>query len=217
MVSNLYRGPEDWRLAYLTLILFALGVLTLPIGVGVLFLLGGYLTGRAAAELAKEKQVPLGARRWLVYPPVLAVSVPLFLGVMLWPLSAAGAGLGMIDDYKDVIRDARMAEESPRYRGRVPSAEQVQEANRVLEAVPGPRNWAEPVAGAFAAAGAVSAWWTVAGLVMWAFPRWPVVAFHPLLDGYEGRHGLKLAGVAGLTFLVWLGFFARFAERAGLS
>ena len=72
--------------------------------------------------------------------------------------------------------------------------------------IPGPRQWAEPIAGAFAAIGAIALWWTIAGTVMWAFPEWPPVVFHPLLDGYDGWHGLKLAAVSGMAFLIWLGF-----------
>lgn len=89
VMSVLWRGPEDWRLAYLAFGLFCLGVLTLPIVVGVLLLAASYVLGRAAAELAKETGTPLGPRRWLVYPGVLVVSVPLFLAVMLWPVIAA--------------------------------------------------------------------------------------------------------------------------------
>ena len=87
----------------------------------------------------------------------------------------------------------------------------------MLAAIPGPREWAEPVAGLFAAVGALALWWTIAGTVMWAFPKWPPVVFHPLLDDYDGWHGLKLAAVAGLAFLIWLGFATRFAETAGLT
>lgn len=88
-IDTLYRGPEDWRLAYLTVGLFAFGLLTAPIVIGALFLGMSYFFARAAIALAHEKNAPLGARRWLVYPPVLLVSVPLFLGVMLWPIAAA--------------------------------------------------------------------------------------------------------------------------------
>jgi hypothetical protein len=216
VLSTLWRGPEDWRLAYLAFGLFCLGILTAVVGIGVLFLAASYVMGRAAAELAKEKGTTLGARRWLVYPGVLVVSVPLFLGVMLWPVAAAPAAVETVNDMKRTVRDANLFEGGARGAYK-PSAEQVEQAQRVLAAIPGPREWAEPVAGGFALVGALSLWWTIVGVAMWSFPRWPVVVFHPLLDGYDGWHGLKLAAVAGVAFLIWLGFATRFLETAGLT
>jgi hypothetical protein len=216
VLSTLWRGPEDWRLSYLAFGLFCLGLLTLPIVVGVLLLAASYVMGRAAAELAKDKGTTLGARRWLVYPGVLVVSVPLFLAVLLWPAVAAPAAVEAVDHYDDVVRDAEMAERGVRGAPRWP-IDRVEQARRVMGAIPGPRDWAEPVAGGFALVGALSLWWTIAGVAMWAFPKWPVVVFHPLLDGYDGWHGLKLAAVAGVAFLIWLGFATRFVEAAGLT
>ncbi|HET6576515.1 MAG TPA: hypothetical protein VFG68_23140 [Fimbriiglobus sp.] len=216
VLSTLWRGPEDWRLAYLAFGLFCFGLLTLPIVVGVLLLAASYVMGRAAAELAKEKGAPLGARRWLVYPGVLAVSVPLFLAVMLWPVSAGAPASEFVEAHERVARAADLHDRGVRDAYQ-PSAERVKQARRVMAAIPGPRDWAEPVAGVFAAVGALALWWTLVGVAMWAFPKWPTVVFHPLLDGYDGWHGLKLAAVAGVAFLIWLGFATRFAEAAGLT
>jgi hypothetical protein len=208
VTETLWRGPEDWRLAYLALGLFLLGVLTAPLGVGVVLLLGAYLVGRAAVALAREKSAPLAARRWLVYPPILAFSLPLFLALAFWPLLAAGAGAEFVQHYKRV---------SFGHYGPPPTAEQVREANQVLDAIPGLRHWSEAVAGVFVAAGAIAMWWVILGAALWAFPRTAAVVFHPLLEGYTGRHGLKLAGMAALALLIWVGLAVRFAERAGLS
>jgi hypothetical protein len=217
VLDALWRGPEDWRLAYLTFGLFVLGVLTVPIAVGALLLLAGYILGRATVELAKEKGAPLGARRWLVYPSILAVSLPLFLAVMLWPVVAAPTAVGEVNEMKQNVRLAELAESDLRAGRHVPPAGVVEADRRVLAAIPGPRDWAEPVAGTFALVGALSLWWTVVGLVMWAFPKWPPAVFHPLLDGYDGGHGLRLAAVSGVAFLIWLGFATRFLQSAGLT
>ncbi|HVK19383.1 MAG TPA: hypothetical protein VM533_20785 [Fimbriiglobus sp.] len=216
VLSTLWRGPEDWRLAYLAFGLFCLGVLTAIVGIGVLFLLASYVMGRAATELAKEKGTTLGARRWLVYPGVLVVSVPLFLAVMLWPLAAAAPASEFVESYERVARDTELHERGVRGGFKHPP-ERVEQARRMMAAIPGPRDWSEPVAGIFAAVGALALWWTVVGVAMWAFPKWPQVVFHPLLDGYDGWHGVKLAAVAGVAFLIWLGFATRFAEAAGLT
>ena len=217
--STLWRGPEDWRLAYLAFGVMLLGVITVPIVIGIPLLLVSYLLGRAAAELAAERKVPLGARRWLVYPPVLLFAVPLFLATAFWPLAAAPGAVEVVEDFKRDLRNAEYAERNPKARPGYtpPPPEVIQKQRRIVDAIPGPPNVAEAVAGAFTAVGAIALWWTVAGLAMWAFPRWPVVVFHPLLDGYDGSHGLRLAAVSSVAFLIWLGFAYRFAETAGLA
>jgi hypothetical protein len=216
VLDALWRGPEDWRLAYLTFGLFCLGVLTVPIAVGALFLAASYLLGRAAIELAKDKGVPLGARRWLVYPPMLLVSVPLFLAVMFWPVVAGQAAAFGVQDLKQTLHYADMAKRGVQF-STPPSAGEIEQARRVLAAIPGPPDWAGGVAAVFTLVGALSLWWTVAGVVMWAFPKWPPAVFHPLLDGYDGGHGLRLAAVSGVVFLIWLGFATRFLQSAGLT
>ena len=69
VLATLWRGPEDWRLPYLT---FGLTLLA-PVTLGFTLLLA-YLLGRATVDLAHEKGQPLGARRWLVYPAILMVN-----------------------------------------------------------------------------------------------------------------------------------------------
>ena len=45
-----------------------------------------YLLGRAAAQFARERGEMLGARRWLIYPAILVVSVPLVTATLTVPL-----------------------------------------------------------------------------------------------------------------------------------
>ncbi len=216
--ATLWRGPEDWRLAYVAFGLFALGILTLPLfGLGLIFLAPSYLFGRAAAELAKEKGQALGARRWLAYPGVVAFAVPLFLALSFWPLAAMPAAAHEVSRAQLRVRyadEAKMGSPTVHH-NYTASAEQIAADRTLLAAIPASGDAAEAVAGAFAGAGALSGWWLGMGLVMWAFPRWPVAIFHPLLDGYTDWHGVKLAAVSGLAFFIWCGFAFRFAERAG--
>jgi hypothetical protein len=214
-IGALWRGPEDWRLAYLAFGLFFLGLLSLPIVVGAFFLAAGYLLGRAAVELAREKAIPLGARRWLVYPAVLAVSLPLFLAVAFGPPIAATASA--MDELHDLKRVAYRAEMQARgaWVGRKASDPQVESARQIMTAIPGPPDWAEPIAGGFVLIGSIAFWWALLGLTMWALPRWPAVIFHPLLDRLNRGHCARLAAGSGIVFLIWLGFALRFLEKAG--
>jgi hypothetical protein len=83
-LTRLISGPEDWRLAYLSFVLTVAGLLTLPFG-GIVLLLAAYLLGRAAVAICDERSEPLAARRWLIYPALLLVVVPLLLSVLCIP------------------------------------------------------------------------------------------------------------------------------------
>ena len=71
MWAQLSAGPEDWRLAYLTLALFVGGPLLGPFGPGLS--LASILLARAGLALLDEKGEPAGARRWLFYPPLVVL------------------------------------------------------------------------------------------------------------------------------------------------
>jgi hypothetical protein len=73
-MDRLRNGPDDWRLAYLAFGLFLLSFVFFAIG-GVLLIIPAMLVSRAYVELARDRGEPLGARRWLVYPPIAAVLV----------------------------------------------------------------------------------------------------------------------------------------------
>jgi hypothetical protein len=79
------RGmSHDWRLAYLAFGLFALGLIAFPLFPA--FLLAAYIAARADVSLARERGETLGARRWLIYPPMVIVSLALFLTLASWPI-----------------------------------------------------------------------------------------------------------------------------------
>ncbi|MEO2089165.1 MAG: hypothetical protein ABGY75_06670 [Gemmataceae bacterium] len=227
--ATLWKGPEDWRLAYLT---FFLTLLT-PVTFGVSLLIG-YFFGRAAVELAKEKGQPLGARRWLTYPAILAVCLPLFLAVTLWPIPAAGIEAGEqirharhweAENWK--VRVTRMEKQPGPAPGTTKwvtvqslepmSAEQRAEYEGTLNLVrkmPVSIGSQDTTLQLFCIVGALAAWWTMLGLIYWAFPKWPTTLFHPLLDGYDYLHGVRLAACAGLALFVWSGFAFRLWDAA---
>ncbi len=93
----LRSGPEDLRLGYLSFVMLALTLflaacLNLELHVtGVLpFLLVGlalsFVLARASLSAIAE---PRGPEKWLIYPSLLAVYVPLTVLMLLWPLAVA--------------------------------------------------------------------------------------------------------------------------------
>ena len=70
------RGiSHDWRLAYVAFGLFAFGMIAFPLFPA--FLIASYFAARAQVSLARERGEALGARKWLVYPPMVIVSIVL--------------------------------------------------------------------------------------------------------------------------------------------
>lgn len=87
VMGRLINGPEDWRLAYISFAFTLLMFLVFPIA-GPILLPIAYLVSRAHVQLMQEKGEPLGARGWLVLPPIVMLFM-LFIGTLLF----VGVGL----------------------------------------------------------------------------------------------------------------------------
>jgi len=228
----LYRGPEDWRLAYLCLLFTALAVPTLGVGLVI-----AYILGRAAIELADERGQSLGVRRWLVYPAVTAVSLPALLAVLLLPLMilpAMHTVVGPAETYRAAVKSVN-AEGTVTFRaGEGPSDSsysgyrlrdagitasgpgnrqtwRINEWNRsayertlaVMDALPVPAPLAGSALTAFAVVGGLLAWWLLLGVVRRAFPHAAATVFHPFVP-LQAR-GVPVGLIAcGLALMAWL-------------
>jgi len=82
------RSAEDW-LAYASIALLLLGF-ALPF-----FLPVSWLIARWALARLEQRAEPLGARRWLLYPPLAVISIGIALLALFWPFGAF-AELGTI-------------------------------------------------------------------------------------------------------------------------
>ncbi len=205
VLATLWRGPEDWRLPYLTFGLTLLAPLTLGIS-----LLIAYLLGRATIDLAHEKGQPLGARRWLVYPAILTVNGSLLFSLLFGPALVAANYASL--EFEDALRAERAwLEFEGMQKGSTlakPGADRAH-YERIL-AVPRKmhvtnKSHGETVFASLAAIGPLAAWWAILGLAMWSFPKWITTIFHPLLDDYDWLHGLRLATCSGIVFVIWAG------------
>lgn len=105
MILCLRKGPEDWRLAYLSLGVLVVGtLLTGPFGI-----IASFLLSRAAFSVAKEPEPP--AKKWLIYPSLIIVYVFIVFVGLLWP-AALGGSVGTLLSrgpgsplYKDIFFD----------------------------------------------------------------------------------------------------------------
>jgi hypothetical protein len=111
-LGRLVNGPEDWRLAYLSFAVTALMFFTFPIG-GVIVLPVAFCLSRACVELTQERGEPLGARAWLVLPPIwlaflLFLGGALFLGIAAPAALASEQGMGTLGFRDPVDRAERL-------------------------------------------------------------------------------------------------------------
>lgn len=82
---HLRRGPEDWRLAYLSLGVLVIGILVAaPLG-----LLGSFLLSRAALSVATTEPDP-PAKKWLIYPSLIIVYAFILCAGLIWPVALGG-------------------------------------------------------------------------------------------------------------------------------
>jgi hypothetical protein len=103
VILRLRSGPEDWRLAYISFGLFILSFLlaSSPRAFSLVFffspllilrgslqgisLLASFILARAAVSLASDSR-DLGAQRWLLYPQLITIYVPVVLIGLIWPI-----------------------------------------------------------------------------------------------------------------------------------
>ncbi len=178
-LSRLWSGPEDFRLAYLSIATLALALPLIeaepePLWSITLVALSFILARTSIA--AAETPEALGAQRWLVYPVLIMIYLPLAAGLLFWTLwapvvaVAAGPILG-----------------HPEWNEQYTLGTQAGYALWLI------------VSYVFAVGTAL--WWMLLGAVCW---RWPALiqnTFYPLAARFRGRHGLFFA-VVGLLMLI---------------
>jgi hypothetical protein len=101
-LSRRSLGPADWRVPALALICCIAGpvLFLVPVegdnGIGqgpllwplpVVLPLVGFVVARAAASMLAAAGQSIDTRRWLLYPPLLVVYVPLAAALLLWPIA----------------------------------------------------------------------------------------------------------------------------------
>jgi hypothetical protein len=171
LISSLRDGPEDWRLAYLSLALAFVGA-TLFLGnawlwpLPLLLPIVAFFMARASLEMLEHHEEPIGARRWLLYPVLLPWYVVGAVVLLLWPMVLIGGALN------DVPIEEWAARSTPEW------------------------SWAIVPA---SVALALGLWWACLGLILRRLPAAPRAAFRPFANGFERRHGMRLALVGALV------------------
>jgi hypothetical protein len=171
LISSLRNGPEDWRLAYLSLTLAFVGT-TLFLGgvwlwpLPLLLPIVAFFMARASLELLEHHEEPLGARRWLLFPVLLPWYVVLAVVLLLWPIGPIGGALN----------DLKIEEWAAR-------------------AIP---EWSGAIVPASAAL-VLGLWWACLGLILRRYPDALRTAFRPFANAFDRRHGTRLALVGILV------------------
>jgi hypothetical protein len=172
---NRVRGlPHGWRLAYVAFGLFVMGLVAFPLLPA--FLIASYFAARADVALARERGETLGARRWLVYPPMVIVSLVLLLALALWPMAIAGPASQIPWSQRSVVASA------------------VGVSPQVIE----------PVAAIYLIVGALSAWWSVASLIVLRFPKLPAALFPPFGSRFRRADAIIVLLLSATVFVLWL-------------
>ncbi len=174
-LAQLSSGPEDFRLAYLSIGSLALAGLLVSFDAVAAFPLLcvalSFLFARAALATAGGPE-RLGGQRWLLYPALLLVYGAILIALLAWPALLAVVLADMLDD-TNLHREL-----DPDF-GRIPP----------------------PVLAAYAATAVGAVWCFLLGLLTWWRPGLVRSTFYPLANGFRRWHGMML-GLAGLVLLV---------------
>jgi hypothetical protein len=93
--ERMLSGLQRWGAAWLAFALFVLGPLLFMAGpffwpLELFLIVGSAFTARASLALLAEAGEPVGARRWLIYPPLIVWSLVIVLALLLGPLPLLG-------------------------------------------------------------------------------------------------------------------------------
>ena len=178
--QRVWGGPEYYRLAYLTLTTLALAIACFPVrdgeGIAVASLLASFCCARATLTAAAD-QLP-AAQKWLVYPTLLAVYVPV-LAILV-----AGAFVA------PVVLALMIEEESRKHL----NAAWLDPWSQLPMWVP--VLYFTPLIAGF--------WFFCAGLVGWRMPGLVRGAFFPFANRFTGRRGFWIALLALLILVASL-------------
>ncbi|HYH68641.1 MAG TPA: hypothetical protein VD866_28370 [Urbifossiella sp.] len=226
--AAIWRGPEDWRLAYLSFGTFAFGIIAFPLFP--LFLIVSYVLSRAGIACATDRGVTLdGGRKWLLYPPVVIVSLSLAIAFIAAPIGISVAIVSEtseVDDYERWVAagkpmvlsswgrptnvrmpDRQVREKFPEVQTRL---------DRLLAAFPGSPVMQDVFAVGFVAGGVLSAWWGVLGCVCGSFPGLVRGLIFPFHGVFSGRRAGWVGTACLLLLAVWGAAAYRLAEAGGL-
>jgi hypothetical protein len=103
IILRLRSGPEDWKLAYISLALLVTGVLTLSYATsGIVLILASCLVSRAALSEAVDSN-ELKAQKWFLYPSLIIVYIFVLLALLTWPL---GLSIPLAEGYEHEFRES---------------------------------------------------------------------------------------------------------------
>jgi hypothetical protein len=108
-LARLWSGPEDWRLPYLSVLSLLAGVTLFLVPRGprifwplpVILPIASFMLARASLSVLAAHDESIETRRWLVFPSLLMVYVPLTVALLAWPIPLV---LGASNDFF-LVRD----------------------------------------------------------------------------------------------------------------
>jgi hypothetical protein len=187
-----------------------------------------YFLGRAGIAAANSPEAreagrtPGAAQRWLLYPPVVLVSLILLLGVLTVPVGPTAV---IASETERADRHERWelagqpgggpySSSSSQLSARHP--EVVTTLDRLQAPFPGSPAVKDVLSVLFLGAGLYALWLGVLGLLAAALPGFTRGLFFPLLNGFEARHGRRLGVACLVVFALWAGFAYRIGAEAGV-
>lgn len=169
------NAPNDWRLPVLCFALLLLAFVLIHVyeSFWFPFMVSSFVTARLSLTLAVEHDQRLSAQRWLIYPSLILVYLPILLSVMLWPIATIGIG--------DVLQHE----------------EAVREWFSIDGAFYEVRFW---TAVCLMAGALLGFWWFIVGAVLHTWPQAVGAVFYPFAEWFTTRWAKWLIAAGVLVF-----------------
>jgi len=197
VLTHLRAGPEDWRLAYLSLGAFLCGLFLVPSGPAAAgLLLVSYLMARAVLTLFDEQGDALGAQKWFVYPVLVLVhglALVTLLGLPL--LVVLNASAAIVEVEAILTRVPELLAKHALLLARVGAASDLDGLALALGR------------SAHVLLGVLGPWLVLLGLAGRAWPDVPGRLLRPLLVGFQRKHATLVLVTGVLTCLLALVFY----------
>lgn len=104
VLMRLHFGPEDWRLSYFSFVLLIISLCLLPQhrfdlavlvmfpvvamhnGISFVLFIASFILARAVIRIHSLQNQQIVAQKWLVYPTLILMYLPLTIVLLLWPI-----------------------------------------------------------------------------------------------------------------------------------
>lgn len=178
IINRFRTGPEDWRLAYMSVVCFTLGFIFPPLWIA------GYIISRSLLARNNDSPFQTQPQKWLYYPCLIIIQTIVTFIALFWILVPA---IAIVDEfYRDII---------PYLSHYMQSCEHVAESLglRTYDVL-------DTALIVFTVTASLGAWWLLLSISLAIRPKCVRAFYHPFAQNFSSLKAFRLT-ILSLLFL----------------